>query len=59
MLLAVLTADSVTTADLGYANRIVSWLVKQQNAYGGFSSTQVTQTTPIKHTVAECAGVNE
>ncbi|XP_048017408.1 pregnancy zone protein [Megalobrama amblycephala] len=41
-LLAVLTADSVTTADLGYANRIVSWLVKQQNAYGGFSSTQDT-----------------
>ncbi|XP_051719428.1 alpha-2-macroglobulin [Ctenopharyngodon idella] len=42
MLLAVLTADSVTTVDLGYANRIVSWLVKQQNAYGGFSSTQDT-----------------
>ncbi|XP_048014337.1 alpha-2-macroglobulin-like isoform X2 [Megalobrama amblycephala] len=42
VLLAVLTADSVTTADLGYANRIVSWLVKQQNAYGGFSSTQDT-----------------
>ncbi|XP_051962630.1 alpha-2-macroglobulin-like [Xyrauchen texanus] len=42
VLLAVLTAESVTTADLGYANRIVSWLVKQQNAYGGFSSTQDT-----------------
>ncbi|XP_048017560.1 alpha-2-macroglobulin-like [Megalobrama amblycephala] len=42
VLLAVLTADSVTSADLGYANRIVSWLVKQQNAYGGFSSTQDT-----------------
>ncbi|XP_051718037.1 alpha-2-macroglobulin [Ctenopharyngodon idella] len=42
VLLAVLTADSVTTADLGYANRIVSWLVKQQNAFGGFSSTQDT-----------------
>ncbi|XP_057206530.1 alpha-2-macroglobulin [Triplophysa rosa] len=42
VLLAVLTTDSVTTADLGYANRIVSWLVKQQNAYGGFSSTQDT-----------------
>ncbi|XDV32976.1 hypothetical protein PO909_003603 [Leuciscus waleckii] len=42
VLLAVLTADSVTTADLHYANRIVSWLVKQQNAYGGFSSTQDT-----------------
>ncbi|XP_043114437.1 alpha-2-macroglobulin-like [Puntigrus tetrazona] len=34
VLLASLTADS--------ANRIVSWLVKQQNAYGGFSSTQDT-----------------
>ncbi|XP_067306909.1 alpha-2-macroglobulin-like protein 1 [Pseudorasbora parva] len=42
VLLAALTADSVTTADLGYANRIVSWLVKQQNPYGGFSSTQDT-----------------
>ncbi|KAL1260697.1 hypothetical protein QQF64_008524 [Cirrhinus molitorella] len=42
VLLAVLTTDSVTTADLGFANRIVSWLVKQQNAYGGFSSTQDT-----------------
>ncbi|KAL0174320.1 hypothetical protein M9458_030288, partial [Cirrhinus mrigala] len=40
VLLAVLTTDSVTPADLGFANRIVSWLVKQQNAYGGFSSTQ-------------------
>lgn len=42
MLLAVLTADSLNTTDLGFANRIVSWLVKQQNAYGGFSSTQDT-----------------
>ncbi|KAL1260695.1 hypothetical protein QQF64_008522 [Cirrhinus molitorella] len=42
VLLAVLTTDSVTAADLGFANRIVSWLVKQQNPYGGFSSTQDT-----------------
>ncbi|MCJ8740013.1 hypothetical protein PDJAM_G00054100 [Pangasius djambal] len=42
VLLAVLTADRLTAADLGYANRIVSWLVKQQNPYGGFSSTQDT-----------------
>uniref|UniRef100_A0A671K623 Alpha-macroglobulin receptor-binding domain-containing protein n=1 Tax=Sinocyclocheilus anshuiensis TaxID=1608454 RepID=A0A671K623_9TELE len=42
VLLAALTADSLTSADLGFANRIVSWLVKQQNAYGGFSSTQDT-----------------
>ncbi|KAF7699973.1 hypothetical protein HF521_002931 [Silurus meridionalis] len=42
VLLAILTADELTAADLGYANRIVSWLVKQQNPYGGFSSTQDT-----------------
>ncbi|XP_073673327.1 alpha-2-macroglobulin-like [Garra rufa] len=42
VLLAILTTDSLTAADLGFANRIVSWLVKQQNAYGGFSSTQDT-----------------
>ncbi|XP_058601047.1 alpha-2-macroglobulin-like [Onychostoma macrolepis] len=42
VLLAALTAETLTTADLGFANRIVSWLVKQQNAYGGFSSTQDT-----------------
>ncbi|MCI4385780.1 hypothetical protein PGIGA_G00054650 [Pangasianodon gigas] len=42
VLLAVLTAGQDTAADLGYANRIVSWLVKQQNPYGGFSSTQDT-----------------
>ncbi|RXN18980.1 alpha-2-macroglobulin-like protein [Labeo rohita] len=42
VLLAVLTTDPVTPADLGFANRIVSWLVKQQNPYGGFSSTQDT-----------------
>ncbi|XP_036453843.1 alpha-2-macroglobulin-like isoform X2 [Colossoma macropomum] len=42
VLLAVLTAAEITAADLGYANRIVSWLVRQQNPYGGFSSTQDT-----------------
>ncbi|KAM9468690.1 alpha-2-macroglobulin-like isoform 2-T2 [Clarias gariepinus] len=42
VLLAVLTAGQLTAADLGYANRIVSWLVQQQNPYGGFSSTQDT-----------------
>lgn len=40
VLLAVLTKTTLTSADLGYAARIVSWLVKQQNPYGGFSSTQ-------------------
>uniref|UniRef100_A0A3B4CL94 Uncharacterized protein n=1 Tax=Pygocentrus nattereri TaxID=42514 RepID=A0A3B4CL94_PYGNA len=42
VLLAVLTTAEVTAADLGYANRIVTWLVRQQNPYGGFSSTQDT-----------------
>ncbi|XP_037402274.1 alpha-2-macroglobulin-like [Pygocentrus nattereri] len=42
VLLAVLTTSEVTAADLGYANRIVSWLVKQQNPFGGYSSTQDT-----------------
>ena len=36
VLLAVLTTAEVTAADLGYANRIVSWLVRQQNPYGGY-----------------------
>ncbi|KAL0198969.1 hypothetical protein M9458_007509, partial [Cirrhinus mrigala] len=40
VLLAVLTVQPVTTVNLGYANRIVNWLVAQQNPYGGFSSTQ-------------------
>ncbi|XP_042572518.1 alpha-2-macroglobulin-like protein 1 isoform X1 [Cyprinus carpio] len=42
VLLAVLFVQPLTTTDLGYANRIVNWLVTQQNPYGGFSSTQDT-----------------
>ncbi|XP_016386639.1 alpha-2-macroglobulin-like isoform X2 [Sinocyclocheilus rhinocerous] len=42
VLLAVLSVQPLTTAILGYANRIVNWLVAQQNPYGGFSSTQDT-----------------
>uniref|UniRef100_A0A9J8BJW7 Alpha-2-macroglobulin-like protein 1 n=1 Tax=Cyprinus carpio carpio TaxID=630221 RepID=A0A9J8BJW7_CYPCA len=42
VLLAVLSVQPLTTTDLGYANRIVNWLVTQQNPYGGFSSTQDT-----------------
>ncbi|ROL50863.1 Alpha-2-macroglobulin-like protein 1 [Anabarilius grahami] len=42
VLLAVLTEQPLTTATLGYANRIVNWLVTQQNPFGGFSSTQDT-----------------
>ncbi len=36
VLLAVLSVQPLTTANLGYANRIVNWLVAQQNPYGGF-----------------------
>ncbi|KAL1004891.1 hypothetical protein UPYG_G00051880 [Umbra pygmaea] len=42
VLLATLGLSSLSAADLGYASRIVRWLVRQQNAYGGFSSTQDT-----------------
>ncbi|XP_073677958.1 alpha-2-macroglobulin-like [Garra rufa] len=42
VLLAYLTVQPVTTANLGYASYIVNWLVAQQNPYGGFSSTQDT-----------------
>ncbi|KAM3833923.1 alpha-2-macroglobulin-like [Diretmus argenteus] len=41
VLLATLSGTP-TTADLGYASRIVRWLAGQQNYYGGFSSTQDT-----------------
>ncbi|XP_056118834.1 alpha-2-macroglobulin-like [Rhinichthys klamathensis goyatoka] len=40
VLLAVLNVKPKPA--LGYANRIVNWLVAQQNPYGGFSSTQDT-----------------
>ena len=39
--LSALSASPLSTTDLGYASRIVRWLVRQQNAYGGFFSTQV------------------
>ncbi|KAJ8001525.1 hypothetical protein DPEC_G00170390 [Dallia pectoralis] len=42
VLLAVLRSSTLSTADLGYASRIVRWLARQQNPYGGFSSTQDT-----------------
>ncbi|XP_052429368.1 alpha-2-macroglobulin [Carassius gibelio] len=42
VLLAILSVQPLTTADLSYSNRIVNWLVTQQNPYGGFSSTQDT-----------------
>ncbi|XP_051987560.1 alpha-2-macroglobulin-P-like [Xyrauchen texanus] len=42
VLLAVLSVNPLSAVNLGYANRIVYWLVAQQNPYGGFSSTQDT-----------------
>uniref|UniRef100_A0A8C9G5Q1 OVOS protein n=1 Tax=Pavo cristatus TaxID=9049 RepID=A0A8C9G5Q1_PAVCR len=42
VLLALLNKAKLTPDDLSYISRIVYWLVKQQNPYGGFSSSQVT-----------------
>ncbi|XP_023817296.2 alpha-2-macroglobulin-P isoform X1 [Oryzias latipes] len=37
-----LLSTSHTAEDLGYASSIVRWMIRQQNYYGGFSSTQDT-----------------
>ncbi|NXK50750.1 A2ML1 protein, partial [Chauna torquata] len=42
VLLALLSKPNITRADLTTASGIVAWLTRQQNAYGGFSSTQDT-----------------
>ncbi|NWR79942.1 OVOS protein, partial [Centropus unirufus] len=42
VLLALLNKAKLTPEDLSYVSRIVRWLVKQQNPYGGFSSSQDT-----------------
>uniref|UniRef100_A0A8C4JI23 OVOS protein n=1 Tax=Dromaius novaehollandiae TaxID=8790 RepID=A0A8C4JI23_DRONO len=42
VLLALLNKTKLTPEELSYAYSIVHWLVKQQNPYGGFSSSQVT-----------------
>uniref|UniRef100_A0A8C6JTV4 Uncharacterized protein n=1 Tax=Melopsittacus undulatus TaxID=13146 RepID=A0A8C6JTV4_MELUD len=42
VLLALLNKAKVTPEDLSYTSHIVHWLVKQQNPYGGFSSSQDT-----------------
>ncbi|KFP08055.1 Ovostatin, partial [Calypte anna] len=42
VLLTLLKKDKLTPEDLSYTSRIVQWLVKQQNPYGGFSSSQDT-----------------
>nr|XP_006012377.2 PREDICTED: alpha-2-macroglobulin-like [Latimeria chalumnae] len=42
VLLALMSRSEVTSADIGSASMIVKWITKQQNPYGGFSSTQDT-----------------
>ncbi|NXD73285.1 OVOS protein, partial [Eolophus roseicapillus] len=42
VLLALLKKAKLTPEDLSYTSHIVHWLVKQQNPYGGFSSSQDT-----------------
>ncbi|NXK02544.1 A2ML1 protein, partial [Herpetotheres cachinnans] len=42
ILLALLSKPNVTGSDLTTASGIVAWLIRQQNAYGGFASTQDT-----------------
>ncbi|NXC63471.1 A2ML1 protein, partial [Aleadryas rufinucha] len=42
ILLALLSKLNVTESDLTMASGIVAWLTRQQNAYGGFASTQDT-----------------
>ncbi|NWT52558.1 OVOS protein, partial [Erythrocercus mccallii] len=42
VLLALLNKTKLTPEDLSYISRIVYWLIKQQNPYGGFSSSQDT-----------------
>ncbi|KFZ67431.1 Ovostatin, partial [Podiceps cristatus] len=42
VLLALLNKAKLSPEDLSYISRIVRWLVKQQNPYGGFSSSQDT-----------------
>ncbi|XP_077637408.1 alpha-2-macroglobulin-like protein 1 [Lonchura striata] len=42
VLLALLSKPNVTESDLTMASGIVAWLTRQQNAYGGFASTQDT-----------------
>ncbi|XP_062854264.1 alpha-2-macroglobulin-like protein 1 [Trichomycterus rosablanca] len=42
VLLAVLTEPMLPGYDISYAASIVQWLAQQQNAFGGFASTQDT-----------------
>ncbi|XP_039619909.1 alpha-2-macroglobulin-like protein 1 [Polypterus senegalus] len=42
VLLSLLSGPPLPEFDLTYTSSIVQWLVRQQNSYGGFSSTQDT-----------------
>ncbi|XP_054019892.1 alpha-2-macroglobulin-like protein 1 [Dryobates pubescens] len=42
VLLALVSKPNITESDLNTASGIVAWLTRQQNAYGGFASTQDT-----------------
>ncbi|NXQ09809.1 A2ML1 protein, partial [Peucedramus taeniatus] len=42
ILMAHLTKSSLSSDEIKKASKIVSWLIKQQNPYGGFASTQDT-----------------
>uniref|UniRef100_A0A8C4XC61 Alpha-macroglobulin receptor-binding domain-containing protein n=1 Tax=Erpetoichthys calabaricus TaxID=27687 RepID=A0A8C4XC61_ERPCA len=42
VLLSLFSGPPLPQFDLTYASSIVQWLVRQQNSYGGFSSTQDT-----------------
>ncbi|CAI9578846.1 unnamed protein product [Staurois parvus] len=42
VLLAMLSKPKINDEDMTHASKVVSWIVKQQNPTGGFSSTQDT-----------------
>ncbi|XP_064415025.1 alpha-2-macroglobulin-like [Latimeria chalumnae] len=54
VLLALMSKSEVTSADIGSALMIVKWITKQQNPYGGFSSTQ--DTVVALHALSKYAG---
>nr|XP_014352545.1 PREDICTED: alpha-2-macroglobulin-like [Latimeria chalumnae] len=54
VLLAHMSRSEVTSADIGSASMIVKWITKQQNPYGGFSSTQ--DTVVALHALSKYAG---
>ncbi|XP_064415024.1 alpha-2-macroglobulin-like [Latimeria chalumnae] len=54
VLLALMSKSEVTSADIGSASMIVKWITKQQNPYGGFSSTQ--DTVVALHALSKYAG---